>query len=166
MSHLEGCLDCQDFLHSLGTFAPILRNQLDEALRDYPGPVFEAALRGNTRIERERAGLIAAAFKRIVNWLFAPAGKPALAYRWVAVSAIVAALVLPIGLRIYLVSRTQRAIERQMDRVVELIFEEPLVPGIESALLRTQPSISDYVDDLERSVDIWLEETASQYFLN
>ena len=87
-------------------------------------------------------------------------------YRWAAVSAIALLLASLIGIRIYSVSATRRAIEQQIDRVVELIYREPLLPGIESALLRTQPTISDYVEDLDRTIDMWLEESASQSYLN
>ena len=107
-----------------------------------------------------------AVFQRIRNWLFAPAGKTAAVYRWAAVSTIAVVLASFVGVRIYLVSRTHRVIQEQVDRVVELIYEEPLLPDIESALLRTQPTISDYLEDLDRSVESWLEETASQSYLN
>jgi hypothetical protein len=86
--HLEHCLDCRDFLHSLTTFAPVLRNQLDEALRDYPDPEFTSVLQGNRGAttpvlsgEEQRGGPAATAFQRFVNWLFGPAGKPARVYR-------------------------------------------------------------------------------------
>jgi hypothetical protein len=172
-AHLERCPGCRDFLHSLETFAPVLRNELDEALQEYPVPEFASLLQGtrgnNARVPwlQKRGGVaIAAALRRLRNRLFGPAGKPAAVYRWAAVSAIALLLASLIGIRIYSVSATHRAIEQQIDRVVELIYREPLLPGIESALLRTQPTISDYVEDLDRTVDMWLEESASQSYLN
>lgn len=172
--HLEHCLSCRGFLHSLRTLASVLRNQLDEALLDYPDRAYATVLQGMTektsqdpsRKTRRGTGT-PAAFKRFRNWLFGPAGKPAALYRWAAVSAVAVLLVSSlIGLRIYSVSRTHRAIEQQIDRVVELIYQEPLLPGIESALLRTQPAVSDFLEDMNRAVDIWLEDTTSQSYLN
>lgn len=172
-AHLEGCSGCQDFLRSLGTFAPVLRSQLDESLRDYPDPQIAAVLQGMSQEEsqlrssnKQRQAVMPAVFQRIRNWLFAPAGKTAAVYRWAAVSTIAVVLASFVGVRIYLVSRTHRVIEEQIDRVVELIYQEPLLSGIESALLRTQPTISDYLEDLDRNVETWLEETASQSYLN
>jgi hypothetical protein len=60
----------------------------------------------------------------------------------------------------------QRAIRRQVDRVVEKIYQEPLLTGIESALLRTAPAISDYSEDQERSFGSWLEGSVDQPYLN
>ena len=172
-AHLEGCSGCQDFLRSLCTFAPVLRRQLDESLRACPGPQVEAALQGMNREESQlgssnkpRQTAVPAVSQRIRDWLFAPAGKTAAVYRWAVVSTIAVMLASFIGVRIYLVSRTHRVIEEQIDRVVELIYQEPLLAGVESALIRTQPTISDYLEDLDRSVESWLEETVSQPYLN
>jgi hypothetical protein len=150
-AHLERCPRCKVFLLSLGTFAPVLRSQLDEALQDYSAPEFATVPREKTgnnaqflSLQKHRGAATAAALRRLRNWLFGTAGKPARAYRWIAVSAI----------------------EQQIDRIVELIYGEPLLPGIESALLRTQPTISDYVEDMNRTVDIWLEESDPQSYLN
>jgi hypothetical protein len=172
-THLERCPGCRDFLHSLGTFSSVLRNELDEALQDYPVPEFAAILREVSRqgagvppLQKHRAGAIPAALGRIGTWLFGPAGKPAVVYRWAAVSAIAVLLASLIGIRIHSVHETRRAIQQQIDRVVELIYQEPLLPGIESALLRTQPTISDYVEDLDRTIDLWFEETVSQSYFN
>jgi hypothetical protein len=171
--HLEGCPGCRDFLSSLGTFAPVLRNQLDESIPDYPNLKVAAVLRDMTdadsqgsTLQTHRGGSIPAAFQRLRNWLFAPVGKPAAVYRWAAVSAVTVALASLIGVRIYSVSRTNRAIEEQIDRIVELVYQEPLLPDIESALLRTRPAISDYVEDLNRGLDILSEDTDSESYLN
>jgi len=172
-SHLEGCSGCQDFLRSLCNFAPALRRQLDESLRACPDPQVAAALQGLNR-EESRLGpsnkpgqaAIPAVLQRIRDWLFAPAGKTAAVYRWAVVSTIALMLASFVGVRVYLVSRTQRVIEEQVDRVVELIYQEPLLAGVESALLRTQPTISDYMEDLDLSAQPWLEETVSQPYLN
>lgn len=174
LAHIEHCPGCRYFLHSLRTFAPVLRSQLDEALRDYAVPEVAAVLQGKSgkapkvpSLPRNRVAAAPAVFQRFRNRLFGPAGQPAAVYRWVAVSAIALLLVSSaIGIRIYTLSATHRAIEQQIDRIIELIYREPLLPGIESALLRTRPSISDYVEDLDRSIDIWLEETALQSYLN
>ena len=174
-SHLERCPDCRDYLYSLGTFASLLRSQLDESLQDYPDPDFTAFLGRTGRNEidlrlpspgKQREAGIPAAFQRFRSWLFAPAGKPAAVYRWAAVSALALLAASLIGFRIYSVSATHRAIRQQIDRVVELIYRDPLLPGIESALLRTQPDISDYVEDLNRAIDNWLEEAGSESYLN
>jgi hypothetical protein len=117
-------------------------------------------------LQTHRGVPIPAAFQRLRNWLFAPVGKPAAVYRWVAVSAVTVALASLIGVRIYSVSRINRAIEEQIDRVVELVYQEPLLPDIESALLRTRPAISDYVEDLNRGLDILSEDTDSESYLN
>lgn len=172
-AHLEGCSGCQDFLRSLCTFAPVLRRQLDESLRACPDPQVAAALQGMNREEsrlgssnKPRQTAVPAVLQRIRDWLFAPAGKSAAVYRWAVVSTIAVMLVSFIGVRIYLVSRTHRVIEAQIDRVVELLYQEPLLAGVESALIRTQPTISDYVEDLDLSAEPWLEETVLQPYLN
>ena len=173
-AHLKRCPACRDFLYSLGTFAPVLRSQLDESLEEYPDPDFTAILRVSAGaqsqippLRKQRGQAIPAAFQKLRDWLFGPAGKPAPVYRLVAVSALAVVLALsPIGVRIYSVTRTRQAIRDQIDRVVELVYEEPLLPGIESALLRAQPTISDYMDNLIRSVDSWLEDTGSESYLN
>lgn len=107
-----------------------------------------------------------AVLQRIRDWLFSPAGKTAALYRWAVVSTIAVVLASFLGVRIYLVSRTHRVIEEQIDRVVELVYQEPLLADVESALIRTQPGISDYVEDLDLSTETWLEEAASQPYLN
>ncbi len=172
-THLEGCSGCQDFLRSLCTFAPVLRRQLDESLRACPDPQVAAALQGMNREESQlgssnkpRQTAMPAVFQRIRDWLFSPAGKTAALYRWAVVSTIAVVLASFLGVRIYLVSRTHRVIEEQIDRVVELVYQEPLLADVESALIRTQPSISDYVEDLDLSTETWLEEAASQPYLN
>ena len=172
-AHLEGCSGCQDFLRSLCTFAPALRRQLDESLRACPDPQVAAALQELNR-EESRLGpsnkpgqaAIPAVLQRIRDWLFAPAGKTAAVYHWAVVLTIALMLASFVGVRVYQVSRTQRVIEEQVDRVVELIYQEPLLAGVESALLRTQPTISDYMEDLDLSAQPWLEETVSQPYLN
>ncbi len=172
-AHLAQCPACRDFLHSLGTFAAVLRGQLDESLEGYPDPDFSAVLQGSTgqaaqipspRAQRSQA--IAAVFQRFRSWLFAPAGKSAAVYRWAGVSVIALVLASFIGVRIYSTARTHRTIQDQIDRVVELVYQEPLLPGIESALVRSRPTISDYMNDLNRSVDFWLEDTDSEPYLN
>ena len=170
--HLERCAGCREFSRSLGTFAPVLRSQLDEALRSYPEADFAAVLQGKEGKSAQDAGLqkhrgaAAAALRRFCKQLSGLARKPAPAYRWAAVSAIAVLAASLIAIRIYSISTTQRAIEQQIDRVVELIYEEPLLPGIESALLRTRPTISEYVEDLDRSIETWLEETDAQSYFN
>ena len=169
--HLEGCPECRDFLHSLGTFVPTLRSQFESALLDYTGPEVAAVLENRTAspaaaASEGRGGSIPAAFQRLRGWLFGPVGKPAPVVRLAAVSVLAAALVCLGGVRFYMVSRTHRMIERQIDRIVAGIYEEPLLPGIESALLRVQPSFSDYMEDWSGSVDAWGEDTDTESYLD
>jgi hypothetical protein len=183
--HLEGCPGCGDFLNALATFAPALHTQLEFALKDYTGPEVRAVIEGRTASQEtialqgkaaarpqaaalsgRRGGMIPSAFQKLRNWLLGPAGKPAPMYRLVSLSVLVAVLVCLGGVRIYVVSRTHRMIEQQIDRIVAGIYQEPLLPGIESALLRTQPGISDYMEDLNLSTEILDEDTGLESYLN
>lgn len=175
--HLEGCPECRDFLDSIGNFAPVLRTQLEAALADYPGPGVAAPLQGaemggsapdlqEVALPEARGGAIRAAFRKLRDWLFAPAGKPAPVVRLAAVSAIAALLVCLGGVRIYMQSRTHRMIEEQVERMVSGLYQEPLLPGVESALLRTQPGISEYMEELNSSAEIWGEDTGTESYLN
>ncbi|UCF96204.1 MAG: hypothetical protein JSV89_13570 [Spirochaetaceae bacterium] len=177
-AHLEQCTECREFFQTLSTFAPALRDQLDAALRNFSAPAFETVLQEQTETarqggveyeERKDTGRsIAAAFhrlsRRLFCWLFGPVQRPVI--RWAAVSAAGLLLASLIGLRVYNTYTTNRAIEQQLDRVVELIYQEPLLSGIESALLRTRPTLFDYVEDLSRDTDGWLESTTSESYLN
>ena len=171
--HLEGCPGCRDFLHSLGSFAPVLRIQLESALEDYAGPEVAVVLQGRNApapqaaaLSEGRGALIPTALRKLRNWLFGPAGKPVPVVRLAAVSALAVVLICLGGMRIYMLSRTHRLIEQQIERIVAGIYQEPLLPGIESALLRTQPSISDYIEDLSSSAEIWGEDTSMESYLN
>jgi predicted anti-sigma-YlaC factor YlaD len=164
-AHLGHCSACRSFADSLGTLAPLLRNQLDEALRDWQVPEIEVVL-------QERTGPAAApdpstpvVMPRIRRWLFARQGKPARVYRLAALTVLAAVLIVT-GVRIYSVTTRQRAIRLEIDRVVEMIYQEPLLTGIESALLRTAPLISDYSEEQERSFQAWLEQSDTQSSLN
>jgi hypothetical protein len=59
-----------------------------------------------------------------------------------------------------------RSIEQEVDRIVEQIYQEPLFAGIETALVRTRADISDYVEDLSKANDRWLEEITPEALLN
>jgi hypothetical protein len=171
--HLEQCRSCREFFQTLGTFAPVLRGQLDEAVADLPAPAFEAVLRSRGAIKRQvpaegrRAGrAITDILRRILRRLFAPAGRPLTVLRWAALSAAGVLLVSVMALRIHTNYRTRRAIQEQVDKVVELVYGEPLLSGVESALLRAQPTIYDYMDDLSRALESWMEERTSESYLN
>jgi hypothetical protein len=134
--HLEGCPECSDFLDSLVTYAAVLRTQLEAALEEYPGPEVEVVLQGadapGSRAADGSGGRDA--------WIRSDFRKLRLA----AVSALAALLVCLGGARIYMQSRTHRMIEQQVERTVAGLYQDPLLSGVESALLRTQPSISEY----------------------
>ena len=162
--HLEGCPGCRAFLHSLVTFAPLLRSQLESALEDCPAPEVAAILQGTSafrlqerRPARQRKAVIPAVFRGLRARLLDPGGRSAAVYRWVAAAAVVVLLGGHFGFRSYSVRKTQQVIEQQIGRVVEQIYQEPLLPGIESALLRTPAAISDYWEDLDSGLDGWLE---------
>jgi hypothetical protein len=151
----------------------MLRNALDEALRDYPVTDVAAVVRRAGSRTKEPAARprppilsIPAALGKLRRRLVAPGGRPVAVFRWAVVSTMAVVLVTVIGLRIYTVSTTHRAIEQQIESVVEAIYREPLLPGLESALLRARPAFGDYVEEMDRGVDAWLEETASRPYLN
>ena len=175
--HLEGCPECREFQDSMGTFAPVLRTQLEAALEDYPGAEVAVVLQGadqgssapdlqEVALPETRGGAIPAAFRKLRDWLFGPAGKPVPMARLAVVSALAAVLICLGGVRIYMLSRTQRIIEQQIERIFAVIYQEPLLPGVESALLRTQPSLSDYMEDLSSSGEIWGEDTGIDSYLD
>ena len=172
-SHLEGCPECRDFLESLAAFAPVLRAQLEAALAGYPGGGVAALLRGTSApgpqaaaSSEGRGASIRAAFRQLRDWLFGPAGQPVPVVRLAAVSVLAALLVCLGGVRLCMLSRTQRMIEQQVERTVAGLYQEPLLPGVESALLRTQPGISDYIEDLGSGAEIWGEDTGTESYLN
>jgi hypothetical protein len=70
-------------------------------------------------------------------------------------------LMAAVGVPVYRVNRTNRAIRQQIDRVVEQIYDEPLQSGIETALVRAQPSITSYMEDSSRATDAWFESSAA-----
>lgn len=171
--HLEGCPGCRDFLHSLGTFAPVLRSQLESALEDYPGPEVAVVLQqanapgpAAPAPAGARGGSIREALRKLRKRLFGPVGKPVQVIRLAAVSVLAAVLICLGGVRIYTPWRTQRMIEQQIERIVAGIYQEPLLPGVESALMRTQPSISDYIEDMSSTAEIWGEDTGVESSLN
>ena len=80
------------------------------------------------------------------------------ALRWASLSLAGLLLASVIGFRVYTSFRTNRAIEQEVSRIIEQIYQEPLLAGIETALVRTRADISDYVEDLSEANDRWLEE--------
>ena len=177
--HLEGCPGCRDFLHSLGTFRPVLRAQFDAALKEYTGPEVAIVLEGANAPGSPavapfglRGGSIPSALRKLRDLLFGPAGKPLHAIRLTAVAALatlaalVAVLICIGGVRIYTPWRTRRMIEQQVERIVAGIYQEPLLPGVESALLRTQPSLSDYMEELSGTAEPWGDDTGLESYLD
>jgi hypothetical protein len=71
-----------------------------------------------------------------------------------------------VGFRVYTSFRTNRAIEQEVERIIEQIYQEPLLAGIETALVRTRADISQYVEDLSKADDRWLEEITPESLLN
>lgn len=170
-SHLQRCHECRELVRALGTFAPVLRDQLDRAVADLPAPVIEAALQDRlayggraygwqaSKGPRRIGSSVRIAFQRLRHWLTGPAARPAGALRWAAVSLAVMVLMAAVGVPVYRVNRTNRAIRQQIDRVVEQIYDEPLQSGIETALVRAQPSITSYMEDSSRATETWFETT-------
>ena len=172
-AHLQCCPKCDKFLRSLASMAPALRDQLDRALLDHPPVPLPALLRerAGARAEFNReaergAGTVADRPAGSLRRLFAPIGRPSVIMRWAAVSFVGVLLLSLIALRIHSSTATNRLIQAQVDGMVELIYREPLLADVESALLRTRPTMSDYVDDLNRAAEPWNGEQDSEFFLN
>ena len=174
--HLESCGECRRYVRSLITLRRELGDRLDRELSEIPPPdlntlLHEADSGGDAVRERGWVGRasvrgFARVFASLRRWLLAPASGPALALRRTAVCLAGIVLVSAAGLRIHTVYRTHQIIRRQIDSVVERIYSEPLMPGIESALLHTRPSFSDYMEETSRAVDAWLEDVESYSHLN
>ena len=172
-AHTQRCRECREVAHTLSTFAPMLRDQLDQAVADLPAPAFEAALQDHRSYGRQASegprrigSSIRVACQRFRSWLTGPAHRPAGALRRAAVTLVVLTLMAAVGIPMYRVNRTNRAIQQQIDRVVEQIYSEPLQYGIETALVRTQPSITSYLEDSSRATDAWFESTGSDFPFN
>lgn len=151
--HLEQCSSCREFFQTLVACAPLLRDQLDEAVADLPAPAFQAVLQARAAGRREgpvgagrAAGRTAGLLRRIFGRLHAPQAGAVAVLRWAALPIVGVLLVSVISWRIRTDYRTRRVIQEQVDRTVELLYEEPLLSGVESALLRTRPTIDDYID--------------------
>jgi len=168
--HLEQCNECSEFFETLTDFAPSLLEQLDQAVHDRPTPEFAFILnrrRQQAPQERNRAGqVIPAAIRKTVHWLFGPVRRPVAALRWASMSLAGLLLVSVIGFRVHTSFRTNRAIEQEVDRIIEQIYQEPLLAGIETALVRTRADISDYVEDLSKANDRWLEAITPESLLD
>jgi hypothetical protein len=80
------------------------------------------------------------------------------ALRWATLSLAGLLLASVIGFRVYTSFRTNRVIEQEVGRIIEQIYQEPLLAGIETALVRTRADISEYVEDMSEAGDRWLEE--------
>ena len=159
--HLEQCSDCREFFTTLTEFAPALVEQLDSAVHDRPTPdlavILERQRQPAVPQERNRAGqVILAAIRKTVLRLFGPARRPVAALRWASISLAGLLLVSMIGFRVYTSFRTNRAIEQEVGRIIEQIYREPLLAGIETALVRSRTDISDYVEDLSRAAESFL----------
>jgi predicted anti-sigma-YlaC factor YlaD len=137
--HLEQCPDCSFFWQDLSGFAPALKDQLDLAVQQIPSPDIEGIVSRQAEQEPLR-----------------PTPKPALALRWAALSLAGLLLIVFVGLQIRENIRTRRAIEREIERIVETLYREPLLPGVESALVRYRYFSRD--DELE--LEQWLESSS------
>ena len=162
--HLEQCRSCREFFQTLLAAAPELRDQLDEAVADLPAPAYPAVPAGRAAVGgRDPVGAgraagqagdgIADILRRSFRRLRAPEGRAATVLRWAALSVAAVLLVSVAAWRIHTDYRTGRVIREQVDRTVELLYEEPLLSGVESALLRTRPTIDDYMEDLGRLIE-------------
>jgi hypothetical protein len=160
--HLEKCGKCTEFFETLTDFAPALLEQLDRAVCDPPAPEPADMLKGRRRQEvRERygAGQVLVSTLRKTAWrLFGPVRGPLAVLRWASLSLAVLLLASVIGFQVYTSFRTNRSIGQEVDRIVEQIYQEPLLAGIETAVLRTRADISDYVEDMSEANRLWLEE--------
>lgn len=160
--HLEQCNECSQFFETLTDFAPALLEQIDRAVYDRPIPEPEDILdrqRRQDALERNRPSrVLVSAFRKIVWRLFGPARRPVAALRWATLSLAGLLLASVIGFRVYTSFRTNRVIEQEVGRIIEQIYQEPLLAGIETALVRTRADISEYVEDLSEASDRWLEE--------
>lgn len=157
--HLEQCSECSQFFETLTDFAPALLEQIDRAVYDPPTPDLAVIL------ERQRQPAVpqescrhsrvpVSAFQKTVWRLFGPARRPVAALRWASLSLAGLLLASVIGFRVYTSFRTNRAIEQEVGRIIEQIYQEPLLAGIETALVRTRADISDYVEDLSEANDL------------
>jgi hypothetical protein len=160
--HLEQCNECSQFFETLTDFAPALLEQIDRAVYDRPIPKPEDILdrqRRQDAQERNRPSrVLVSAFRKIVLRLFGPARRPVAALRWATLSLAGLLLASVIGFRVYTSFRTNRVIEQEVGRIIEQIYQEPLLAGIETALVRTRADISEYVEDMSEASDRWLEE--------
>lgn len=159
--HLEQCSECKEFFKTLTDFAPALVEQLDSAVHDRPPPdlavILDRQRQPAVPQERNRAGqVIPAAIRKTVHRLFGPARRPVAALRWASMSLAGLLLVSMIGFRVYTSFRINRAIEQEVGRIIEQIYREPLLAGIETALVRSRTDISDYVEDLSRAAESFL----------
>ena len=168
--HLEQCNECSEFFETLTDFAPSLLEQLDQAVHDRPTPETEDIpdrQRQQDAQERNRAGrVLLSAFRKTIRGIFGPVRRPVAALRWASMSLAGLFLVSVIGFRVHTSFRTNRAIEQEVDRIIEQIYQEPLLAGIETALVRTRADISDYVEDLSKANDRWLEAITPESLLD
>lgn len=168
--HLDQCNKCREFFETLTGFAPALLEQLDRAVQDRPTPEPKVILqrqRQQDAQERNRAGRVfPSAFRKTAWRLFGPARRPVAALRWASLFLAGLLIASVIGFRAYTSFRTNRAIEQEVDRIIERIYQEPLLAGIETALVRTRADISGYVEDLSKANDPQLEEITPESLLN
>jgi hypothetical protein len=168
--HLEQCNECRKFFETLTDFAPALLGQLDRAVGDLPTPEPEVILerkRQQNAQERNRTSeVFLSGFRRTAWRRFGAARRPVAALRWAFLSLAGLLLVSVVGFRVYTSFRTNRAIEQEVERIIEQIYQEPLLAGIETALVRTRADISQYVEDLSKADDRWLEEITPESLLN
>ncbi len=136
--HLERCSDCTVFWQDLSGFAPALKDQLDLAVQQIPEPDVEGIVSRQERQERIRS-----------------TRKPAFVFRRAALSLAALLFVVFVGLQIRENLRARRAIEREIERIVEILYREPLLPGVESALVRYR----DFGRDGELQLEQWLESS-------
>jgi hypothetical protein len=157
-AHLDQCRSCSQYYRDLSTFAPALRDQLDGALDSPPSSALERVLQHEEIGRALRPGIGAAAPSRMLR----SAGRrlSALALRrpalWAALSLAGLLLASTIALRL-------RAIREQVGSVVELVYREPLLPDVESALLRSQPDLGDYIEEMDSALEGWFQETETVF---
>jgi len=168
--HMEQCHGCREFFETLTDFAPALLEQLDRAVHDRPAPEIEDILDRQSQQdveERKRVGqVLGSTFRKTARRLFGPARRPVVVLRWASLSLAGLFLAAAVGFRVYTSFITNRSIEQEVDRIIEQIYQEPLLAGIETALVRTRADISDYVEDLSEANDRLLEELIPESLLN
>jgi hypothetical protein len=167
VGHFDRCPSCSRYYRALSTFAPALRAELDGALGGRPAAALEKVFQQEEIRRALRAGGDSGAAAALRMLQSAGRCLYALASRrravWAGLSVAGLLLASTIGLRLWAVQRTDRVIREQVQSVVELIYGEPLLPDVESALLRSQPDLGGYLEEMDGALEGWFQETEAAF---